>query len=1271
MPLLRDLIQLPEHVTKGDFVMRLSEGVSRGQDTVADYVVTEQLALCFDAALTMVKTALQMRTSRGSYLHGSFGSGKSHFMAFLHLLLGGDLPARAKPELAATIAKHHDWMLGRKFLLVPYHLIGAESVESAVLGGYVAHMAKLHPDAPPPAVYPSQELLNNAAALRAKMGDAKFFATLNEGQSDTGGGDGWGSFQTGWDASSYDIAAGLLPNRPEHEQLVGAIVRHLLPAAASAGRYINIDDGLSAISRHAKSLGYDAVILFLDEMILWLASHAADLNFLNREVAKVPKLVESANADRPAPLVSFIARQRDLRELVGQVITGAQNLGFTDVLKFWEGRFGTINLEDRNLSAIAEKRLLRPKNEEARKLIDDAFMKSTQARQDLVDTLLTKKGSKDDFRRLYPFSPALVETLVAVSSVLQRERTAIRIMLELLIQRRDNLELGELVAVGDLYDLIAEGEEAFTAEMRSHFEQAHKLYRTQLRPMLEEQHGGLTFETAACLPWNDEARTRLRNDDRLLKTLLLAALAPEVESLRALTPARLAALNHGSIKSPIQGQEAQMALKKVREWAGRVGQIKIQGEGASTIISLQLSAVDIDAILERAESEDSHGSRQRLLSRMLFESLAVDDKDDLLKVHRFRWRGTERTCEIRLANVCELGDDHFDNEATDWKLLIDFPFDPGGRTVHDDMAKLDDYRRRKNGLARTLVWLPSFFSEQSQRELGRLVRLEHVLSEHRFSGFVNHLTDIQRSEARTIMDNMRSALRTRMQHILTAAYGLDTQPPNGVLDGGQTLDGSEHFHSLRGNFESRVPAGPTLALALEQWLDQALASQFPAHPKFDDSLTFTRGKVQKVLEVARRAAETPNGRADVEMNDRVTVRQITGPLELGTMHETAWVQSEHWRHIFLRAESAESGPLTVGVMRRAIDQPKPMGLPSLIQDLLILTFAAQTNRTVLRYQNPVPGDLGDLKDEDVLRQEILPDDDTWTKAKSTAEEVFGIRQLPAMPTAKGVTHFGSEVRTWIMERKAIAAMAALESALVPHLATFGISPGDSSRLTTAHETVSWLRRLDRADGTKLVESIAAAAFSSAPAAVARSLTTAHAVAAALGRSDWLNEIELAGQLGGDSASKVAAIRTAITEALRHDELVQGMESVLNSAVKQAREIIFDTALGSSKLPPPEPKISPPPVNPDVVDLPPILRPETRVNRRRSQVSRDSLPEWLPAGAAAEVLVEARLRDGRSLVVTPLLQRMLTMDQDASLSHDGRMLRMPRWNVTLDLEEDGA
>jgi succinyl-CoA synthetase beta subunit len=58
-----------------------------------------------------------------------------------------------------------------------------------------------------------------------------------------------------------------------------------------------LDDGLSIMSRHAKALGYDAVILFLDELILWLASRAADASFVSSEGTKLVKLVEASNAD--------------------------------------------------------------------------------------------------------------------------------------------------------------------------------------------------------------------------------------------------------------------------------------------------------------------------------------------------------------------------------------------------------------------------------------------------------------------------------------------------------------------------------------------------------------------------------------------------------------------------------------------------------------------------------------------------------------------------------------------------------------------------------------------------------------------------------------------------------------------------------------------------------------------------------------------------------------------------------------------------------------
>ena len=88
--------------------------------------------------------------------------------------------------------------------------------------------------------------------------------------------------------------------------------------------FVSLDTGLSVISRHAHNLGYDALILFLDELILWLASRATDLSFIHREGQKLSKLVEAQMADRPIPIISFVARQRDLSELIGDAVPGAE-----------------------------------------------------------------------------------------------------------------------------------------------------------------------------------------------------------------------------------------------------------------------------------------------------------------------------------------------------------------------------------------------------------------------------------------------------------------------------------------------------------------------------------------------------------------------------------------------------------------------------------------------------------------------------------------------------------------------------------------------------------------------------------------------------------------------------------------------------------------------------------------------------------------------------------------------------------------------------------
>jgi hypothetical protein len=144
-------------------------------------VVTHELVKCFDQALDFVRDAVVRRTSKASSLHGSFGAGKSHFMAVLHLILQGNPQARGIPELASVIARHNDWLAGKKFLLLPYHLLSAHSMESGILGGYVDFIRRTHPNAPIPGVFLAEKLFDDARHLRDTMGDEPFFDRLLTG----------------------------------------------------------------------------------------------------------------------------------------------------------------------------------------------------------------------------------------------------------------------------------------------------------------------------------------------------------------------------------------------------------------------------------------------------------------------------------------------------------------------------------------------------------------------------------------------------------------------------------------------------------------------------------------------------------------------------------------------------------------------------------------------------------------------------------------------------------------------------------------------------------------------------------------------------------------------------------------------------------------------------------------------------------------------------------------------------------------------------------
>jgi hypothetical protein len=1176
MTLLRELIDIPEHVQKGDFVLRLSEGVVDPAGTLGEYVVTPELVKCFDQALDFIRDALARRTSKATYLHGSFGCGKSHFMAVLHLILAGNPQARGIPALAGVIAKHNAWLQGKKFLLVPYHMIRAESMESGVMGGYVDFIRRTEPQAPVPAVFLADRLFEDAQRLRQRIGDEAFFRSLNERTSASSGGTEWGDIEDPWTAESFAeaLAAPPVPSQAETEEekaasaarlrLVDALCKSLFQGyfgviRGQSEQYLPFDQGLSVISGHARALGYDALLLFLDELILWLATRSMDLDFVNREAAKLTNLVEAQTPDRPVPVVSFVARQRDLRKLIGNQLPGAQRLNFDDVLGYQEGRFNTITLEDRNLPLIAEKRVLKPRSEAARGELDAAFERTAKVREAVWNTLLTSEGDRQMFRRIYPFSPALVQTLIAVSSVLQRERTALKVMLQLLADQRDTLQVGDLVPVGDLFDVVAHGDEAFSAEMAIHFENAKRLYHYKLLPMLEKQHGRV--EELEQLPWDNPKRRAFRTDDRLVKTLLLSALVPGVESLRGLTAERLSALNHGTIKTPVEGKEPSEVLRRVKGWAAGVGEIRV-GEGTNPSITVQLTGVDTEAILAKARGEDSVGNRRRRIRQMLFEQFGVDDADQLFITFPFNWRNTERNCEVLFGNVRDAGSlpDVSLEAGADWRVVIDIPFDESGHGPRDDLGRLQHFRQSHPHGSRTLVWVPNFFSADALKDLGLLVVLEHILAGERFTNYASDLQPQDRLAAKTLLENQCSQLRQRVRLHLEAAYGLNAQLP-GSLDTTQELEPHEQFQSLKNGFDPRPPAAANLRGALEGLLDQALADDYPAHPQFGAEVR--KRNLEKVYEVVSQAARREDGRVEVEKPLRPLVRQIANPLLLGELgpDATHFVLGQHWKNHFTRKAAQTGSALTVGQLRQWIDDPRPMGLLKDAASLVILAFAEQTNHSFFLHGGPFDATLTNLTDSLELRQWTGPMEASWQVAVQRAAGILGVAVSPLLK-AGNVSALSVQVKARVAEHRAGCQNYARR--LKERLDRLGLT--GVPRLKTAQAVQAVADRLHAAEGDAVVAALADAEVVTSEAAMGAVLVKAGELAATLDGFSW-EILDAIGRLTDERRAAAAEVDRSVREALTVDEQAVPLAPALREAQSRAVRLLTEQQKPSTMTPP--------------------------------------------------------------------------------------------------------
>jgi hypothetical protein len=211
-----------------------------------------------------------------------------------------------------------------------------------------------------------------------------------------------------------------------------------------------------------------------------------------------------------------------------------------------------------------------------------------------------------------------------------------------------------------------------------------------------------------------------------------------------------------------------------------------------------------------------------------------------------------------------------------------------------------------------------------------------------------------------------------------------------MLDSGNVLEGEEHFRSIHDSLTVRVPGASGMGDALKQLVAQGLQSQYPGHPDLGTE-EVRLNAVQRVWQLVLAALDNPQQRCEVEKSDRERMRHVAEPLQLGKMGDTHFsVQNHrHWlTHFHKKMADAKMRSVSAAQLHRWMDEPEAMGLPAFLRNLVVLTFARQTDRSFTDYQRVVEGAVDSLKGTWELREQSLPDESVWARATERANQLL-------------------------------------------------------------------------------------------------------------------------------------------------------------------------------------------------------------------------------------------------------------------------------------------
>jgi hypothetical protein len=1025
----------PEDIRAMGFVVKLRDadpGSDELKQLVDDYVITPAVEKELPRILDDMKQIFDRGEEYGRFIHGSFGSGKSHFMTMLSLLLEGTQPAwskfrsllnahrDAKQSKGGDAADHEAWLGKAGLLVVRIHMLSVRGKSTGLdRAVYEAFNTALKRRGKAPFEFLNADSIFDEVRREAKEYGDVVWKRL-EAESIVGGREDFEAIATG--------------SAQARERFARTWLKYKGRDASDAGIDPRWSEGLARMAEHVKSQGFGGIVLMIDEFLLWLAEKSgqefvAEINNLN-------VIVDHNTGQRPAPIFVFVARQRNLQEFFPDLVDESR---IHEHLDHHAQRFEITRLQDVELRHIVRGRVLRPRNSAA---VQDAVGSLSERHQKVLPALLA--GADIDYLRdVYPFHPALIEMLVDVTSLMQRERSALRLLYELLVVHYPKLPLGEFLPVGSAFSAIFPEAGVEASKKVELMQDIHHQYYSRLAPAM------LKMSEEPGSEFNEERR---RAVDQLVKTVLLAEVSPRLKQ-GGLTIERLVQLNAVDVEGETFRGQVRVAETDLLALSQRVPDLQVAGQGKTALVRYVLGRVSLGEILSRARSKvDNPAQRFKVFWGALREALGIagakgfEDGGDNEGDWDLSWRRTKRRGRIKLGKVREMSYDDFTTPEGAFKLLVDYPWDEPGHTVDEDRLRATNVRK-KQGQLYTVCWLPRHMSPTELGVLTELAAVRYLLSDAGQEDLLDTLGPQDRSKVLDQAGIRQKTLEGQLEDLLREVY---------VRHG--------EFFALISDVDSSRPR-ETLSENLEHIATLLMDRRYPQHPTF-----LAEPKRQDLDALLRWMVEAGEGSVSVAYDDAVgrVLKTLGQPLELVNLGQTKAslrLDSRYIKDVLQRADHDSVSWTPIADHLR-----ETYGFQPLLVDLFLCFLCQRDHRSL----QEVDGDsievrIGMSQTTRIrLQRGKLVSAADWHRLRDLGNQLFEEPRPPAHRSLQGQDRFTSSLR--IKGRTKRTVLQALHSRLV-HI---GVEQGERLKeLSTANTRLAALAQTTTDSHEVLTELLAA------------------------------------------------------------------------------------------------------------------------------------------------------------------------------------------------------